>query len=95
MTVNLDGLDMSTMTEGAICQQTLETPRRRPGRPKAIPDTLVPKVLLMYHRWGLGYRAIARELLTDGICVDWSTVRRVVKAHGTPGPGKSCPPSDL
>jgi hypothetical protein len=88
MTVNLDGLDMSTLTDLADCQQTLGTPQRRPGRPRAIPDTLVPKVLLMYHRQGLGYRAVARELLADGLCVDWSTVRRVVKANKTGGPGK-------
>ena len=88
MTVNLDGLDMSTVTEGANCQQTLGTSQRRHGRPRAIPAALVPKVLLMYHRQGLGYRAVARELLADGLCVDWSTVRRVVKAHMTGGPGK-------
>jgi hypothetical protein len=95
MTVNLDGLDMSKMTEWDNCQQTPETPRRRPGRPKAIPDTLVPKVLLMYHCWGLGYRAVARELLADGICVDWSTVRRVVKACRTDTPGQRCHLGDL
>ena len=95
MTVNLDGLDMSTITEQANCQQTLGTSQRRPGRPRAIPDTLVPKVLLMYHRQGLGYRAVARELLADGLCVDWSTVRRVVKAAGTDTPGQRCPLGDL
>jgi hypothetical protein len=95
MTVNLDGLDMSTMTEGANCQQTLGTSQRRPGRPRAIPEALVPKVLSMYHRQGYGYRAVARELLADGICVDWSTVRRVVKANGTDTPGQRCPLGDL
>ena len=95
MTVNLDGLDMSKMTEWDNCQQTSETPRRRPGRPRAIPKALVPKVLLMYHRQGLGYRAVARELLADGLCVDWSTVRRVVKAHRTDTPGQRYPLGDL
>lgn len=69
---------------------------QRPGRPKAIPEALVPKILLMYHHWGLGYRAIARELLADGLCVDWSTVRRVVKSHHqSDTPGQTCPPADL
>jgi hypothetical protein len=54
--------------------------RGRPGRPRAIGESLVPKVI-DWHRSGLGYRAIARELAREGICVDWSTVRRVIKAH--------------
>lgn len=29
---------------------------------------------------GMGYRAITHELSKRGICVDWTTVRRVVKA---------------
>jgi len=52
---------------------------RRPGRPKAIPEHLIPKVLSLY-RQGFGYRAVARELTKDGILADWSTIRRVVKA---------------
>lgn len=28
---------------------------------------------------GFGYRAIARELRGEGLSVDWSTVRRLVK----------------
>jgi len=53
---------------------------RKPGRPRGIPDALVPKVLSLY-RQGMGYRRIASELRGDGICVDWSTVRRLIKAH--------------
>ena len=58
-----------------------EPVERRAGRPRAIPEALIPKVISLYQQ-GLGYRAIARELRQEGISVDWSTVRRVVKAHG-------------
>ena len=51
----------------------------RPGRPRAIPQVLIPVVLTLY-KGGLGYRAIAHELRADGISVDWSTVRRLIKA---------------
>ena len=51
---------------------------RRPGRPRAIPEKLVPHVISLY-RQGLGYRAIRRELRQEGISVHWSTVRRLVK----------------
>jgi len=54
---------------------------RRPGRPRAITEELIPMVLSLY-RGGLGYRAIARELAKGGIWVDWSTVRRVIKSRG-------------
>ncbi len=54
--------------------------RRKPGRPRAIPESLIPKVLSMYSS-GLGYRAIARELAKEGVGVDWSTVRRIIKSH--------------
>lgn len=57
---------------------------RRPGRPRAIPEALVPEVLSLY-RQGLGYRAVARELRQEGISVDWSTVRRIVKAYSKLG----------
>jgi transposase-like protein len=53
---------------------------RKRGRPRAIDESSVPLVLSLYQT-GLGYRAIARELAREGICVDWSTVRRVIKAH--------------
>ena len=56
--------------------------QRRPGRPRAIPDQMIPKVVSLY-RMGLGYRAVARELRGEGISVDWSTVRRVIKACTT------------
>ena len=61
-----------------------EAVERKPGRPRAIPDSLVSEVLLL-HKQGLGYRAIARELRRDGVSVDWSSVRRVIKAGGKPG----------
>ena len=57
----------------------LKAVARKPGRPRAIPEALIPKVLSLYHE-GLGYRAVARELRQEGISVDWSTVRRVVKS---------------
>lgn len=59
-----------------------ETVERRAGRPRAIPETVIPKVLSLY-RQGLGYRAVARELRQEGISVDWSTVRRVIKSQVT------------
>jgi transposase-like protein len=58
----------------------LKAVERRPGRPRAIPEALIPKVFSLYHE-GLGYRAVARELRQEGISVDWSTIRRVVKAN--------------
>ena len=59
----------------------LKAAERKPGRPRAIPERLIPKVLSLYYEEGLGYRAIARELREEGISVDWSTIRRIVKAH--------------
>lgn len=53
----------------------------RPGRPRAITEELIPIVLSLY-RGGLGYRAIARELAKEGVLVDWSTVRRLIKRQG-------------
>jgi len=61
----------------------LEPVERRAGRPKAISETLVPKVLYLY-RQGLGYRAVARELRREGISADWSTIRRIVKTYTKP-----------
>ena len=58
-----------------------EPVERRAGRPRAIPETLIPKVLSLYYSEGLGYRALARELRQEGISVDWSTIRRIIKAH--------------
>jgi len=58
----------------------LKAAERKPGRPKAIPEALIPKVLSLYEE-GLGYRAVARELRQEGISVNWSTIRRIVKAH--------------
>jgi transposase-like protein len=58
----------------------LKAVERKPGRPRAIPEALIPKVLYLYQQ-GLGYRAVARELRQEGISVDWSTIRRVVKAN--------------
>jgi hypothetical protein len=64
--------------EGIVMNQ--ETFERKPGRPRAIPMGLFPKVRSLYQQ-GFGYRAIARELREDGLAVDWSTVRRFIKAH--------------
>lgn len=60
---------------------------RGPGRPRAIPEALIPKVLSLYQQ-GLGYRAIARELREDGLSADWSTVRRVIKRQKSETLGK-------
>lgn len=57
---------------------------RRAGRPKAIPEALIPRVLSLY-RQGFGYRAVARELREDGVSADWSTIRRIVKNYGGSG----------
>ena len=57
--------------------------QRRSGRPRAIPPALIPQILAMYGG-GLGYRSISRELEKSGLCVDWSTVRRAIKAS-SPG----------
>jgi len=62
--------------------------KRRPGRPRAIPEGVVPEVLRLYDG-GLGYRAIARELAKKGVWVDWSTVRRIIKAHRSGVGGKN------
>jgi len=59
-----------------------EVVRRKPGRPKAIPEVSIPRVLSLY-RQGFGYRAVARQLRREGISVDWSTVRRVIKSRTT------------
>ena len=59
--------------------------QRKPGRPRAVPEAVLPKVLSLY-REGLGYRAVARELRKEGISVDWSTIRRIVQAHAGSGP---------
>lgn len=52
---------------------------RKPGRPRAIPLTLVAKVKALYGE-GLGYRRIANELEKYGLAVDYTTVRRLIKA---------------
>jgi len=52
----------------------------KPGRPRAIPQALIPMVLTLY-RGGLGYRAIARELREDGVSVHWSTIRKLIKTE--------------
>jgi hypothetical protein len=61
--------------------------QRKPGRPRAIPVELIPKVRSLYQQ-GFGYRAIARELREDGLSVDWSTVRRVIKTRKSETLGK-------
>jgi len=62
-------------------KEKLKLVERKPGRPRAIPEALIPKVLSLYEE-GLGYRAVARELREEGVSVNWSTIRRIVKAHG-------------
>jgi hypothetical protein len=52
--------------------------RKKPGRPRAIPEDQIEEVIVM-HESGMGYRAIARELTKRGLSVDWSTVRRIIK----------------
>ena len=64
---------------------TEEVRERKPGRPRAVPESVVPDVLRLYDE-GLGYRAIARELSKRGVSADWSTVRRIIKANRS-GPG--------
>ncbi len=51
---------------------------RKPGRPRAIPEERESEVISIY-KDGLGYRATARELKEEGLSVDWSTVRRLIK----------------
>lgn len=53
---------------------------KKPGRPRAIPESLIPHLLHLYDE-GLGYRRVARELSKQGISVDWSTVRRIIKSR--------------
>jgi len=52
----------------------------RPGRPRAIPQGLIPKVFSLYQQ-RFGYRAIARELREDGVSVHWSTIRKLIKTE--------------
>lgn len=56
--------------------------RQRPGRPKAIAESLIPVVLSLYES-GLGYRAIARELTDYGVLASFSSVRRVIKQNSS------------
>jgi hypothetical protein len=53
---------------------------KRPGRPRAIPEGMIPELICLYHE-GFGYRAVARELSKVGVWADWSTVRRIIKSH--------------
>lgn len=63
-----------------MSEMGLNVTGRKPGRPRAIPVASVTQVIALY-RDGLGYRSIARELTKQGVSVDWSTVRRVIKAN--------------
>ena len=58
--------------------------KKKPGRPRAIPESAVPDVLRLYSE-GLGYRAIARELAKRGVWADRSTVRRIIKSRRSGG----------
>ena len=53
---------------------------RKAGRPRALSPEKAEEVLFLYSS-GLGYRAISRELEKQGLVVDWSTVRRVIKEN--------------
>jgi len=64
----------------------LKSMDRKSGRPRVIPEALIPKVLSLYYQ-GLGYRAVARELRQEGISANWSTVRRIVKTCTKPADG--------
>jgi hypothetical protein len=69
----------ATTSEGQVTMNT-DRVRGRPGRPRVIGDNVIPKIVSLY-RSGLGYRATARELAKEGLWVDWSTVRRAIKAQ--------------
>ena len=73
-----------------VNEMNQEVRERRAGRPRAIPEALIPKVLSLY-RQGLGYRAVARELEQYGVSADWTTVRRVVKSHAGSGSAREEP----
>ena len=70
------------LPEGEGLGMTADMAKRKPGRPRAIPESMVPEVLRLYGG-GLGYRAIARELAKRGVWADWSTVGRVIKSRRT------------
>jgi len=61
---------------------------RKPGRPRAVPESMIPDVLRLYSE-GLGYRAISRELAKKGVSADRSTVRRIIKARRSGGSTKN------
>ena len=61
--------------------------KRKPGSPRAVPESMIPDMLRLYDV-GLGYGAIAKELAKRGTSADWSTVRRIIKAHRSGGGGK-------
>ena len=61
-------------------EKNFDEKRRKPGRPRAIPEDQTEYVVSLYES-GLGYRAIARELEREGIVVTFSTIRRVIKIH--------------
>jgi hypothetical protein len=65
---------------------------RKPGRPKVIPKSMVPKIIALYKQ-GRGYRAISHELKKKNLSVNWSTVRRLIKKNiwiYTPCKNSSC-----
>jgi len=71
---------ITSKPDAGVSATDRDTSVRKRGRPRAIDESSLPLVLSRYDS-GLGYRAIARELAKEGLCVDWSTVRRVIKAH--------------
>jgi len=61
-------------------EEVKQARQRKGGRPRAIPQSLVPRVLSLYGQ-GLGYRAISGVLDKEfGVVADWSTIRRLIKA---------------
>ena len=63
-------------------------PRRRAGRPRALSGEKALTAIALY-RSGLGYRAIARELMIEGTLVSFSTVKRTIKRLQGPEPKRS------
>ena len=66
--------------------QSISPKDRLPGRPRAIPDEVVPVALELY-RHGYGYRAIAGVLRDPeyGLNPHYSSVRRVLVRMGKVG----------
>ena len=73
---------------------TYDPKERKSGRPRAVPEAPVPKALSLY-RQGFGYRAVARELRQEGVSVDWSAIRRIVKSGAWSGHFRESPSDEF